>query len=130
MVRLNLMLLLTVVLSAFYLVHTQYESRRLYTQIDKARAQVRRLEAEHEHLLVQKQAQATSARVQFIASRQLQMRPANPAITQYATYSGPVPSASSIAQDRQEGVPAVAGSAVQMGEPGRVKPSAATGVIR
>ena len=83
MVRLNLLLLLAVILSSFYLVHTQYESRRLYTQIDKARAQLRRLEADHEHLQVQKQAQATSARVQAIALRQLQMKPANPAITQY-----------------------------------------------
>ena len=102
MVRLNLMLLLTVVLSAFYLVHTQYESRRLYTQIDKARAQVRRLEAEHETLQVQKQAQATSARVQFIASRQLQMRPANPAITQYVTFSGAVPSVAAAAEGRAD----------------------------
>ena len=29
MTRLNLMLLLAVLLSAFYLVHTQYESRRI-----------------------------------------------------------------------------------------------------
>jgi cell division protein FtsL len=127
MVRLNLMLLLTVVLSAFYLVHTQYESRRLYTQIDKARAQVRRLEAEHEHLQVQKQAQATSARVQFIASRQLQMRPANPAITQYATYSGPpVPSVTDATQDRVEGARPVSNT----GESPQAKQSAATGVIR
>lgn len=127
MVRLNLMLLLTVVLSAFYLVHTQYESRRLYTQIDKARAQVRRLEADLEHLQVQKQAQATSARVQFIASRQLQMRPANPAITQYATYSGVVPTA---VQDRAEGVHPVAGQAAPAGDAGQTKQSAAAGVIR
>ncbi len=130
MVRLNLMLLLTVVLSAFYLVHTQYESRRLYTQIDKARAQVRRLEAEHEHLQVQKQAQATSARVQFIASRQLQMRPANPAITQYATYSGPVPSVATATQDHVEGARPVANQAASAGESPRAKQSAATGVIR
>ena len=36
MIRLNLMLLAAVMASAFYLVHTQYESRRLYTAIDKA----------------------------------------------------------------------------------------------
>ncbi|MBY0463908.1 MAG: cell division protein FtsL [Burkholderiales bacterium] len=126
MVRLNLMLLLTVVLSAFYLVHTQYESRRLYTQIDKARAQVRRLEADHEHLQVQKQAQATSARVQFIASRQLQMRPANPAITHYVTYAGAVPSVGGAAERRLEAESAddITHQSVQG------KPSAAAGVIR
>jgi cell division protein FtsL len=95
MVRLNLMLLLAVLLSAFYLVHTQYESRRLYTQVDKARAEMRRLEAEHEQLVVQKQAQATSSRVQFIATRQLHMRPANPAITHYVAYSAGVPTVAS-----------------------------------
>lgn len=122
MVRLNLMLLLTVVLSAFYLVHTQYESRRLYTQIDKARGQERRLEADHEHLQVQKQAQATSARVQSIASRQLQMRPANPAITHYATYSGAVPAVAASQTGRAEPADAT--------QPADARPSPATGVIR
>jgi|JI10StandDraft_1071094.scaffolds.fasta_scaffold1750766_2 cell division protein FtsL len=126
MVRLNLMLLLTVVLSAFYLVHTQYESRRLYTQIDKARAQVRRLEAEHETLQVQKQAQATSARVQFIASRQLQMRPANPAITQYVTFSGGVPSVAAAVEGRGDGGRAEPTTRL----PAPTSPSVAAGVIR
>lgn len=83
MTRLNLMLLLAVLLSAFYLVHTQYESRRIYTQIDKANAQTRKLAAEHEQLQVQKRGEATSARVQHLAKTKLDMLPANPAITQY-----------------------------------------------
>lgn len=95
MIRLNLMLLAAVLASAFYLVHTQYESRRLYTAIDKANAQARRLAAEHEQLQVQKRAQATSARVQQLATRQLQMRPVNPAITQYVTLA---PGAATLAQ--------------------------------
>ncbi len=90
MIRLNLMLLVAVLASAFYLVHTQYESRRLYTAIDKANAQSRRLAAEHEQLQVQKREQAASARVQQLATRQLQMRPVNPAITQYVTLAGAV----------------------------------------
>ncbi len=88
MIRLNLMLLVAVLVSAFYLVHTQYESRRLYTAIDKANAQSRRLASEHEQLQVQKREQAASARVQQLASRQLQMRPVNPGITQYVTVAG------------------------------------------
>ena len=83
MIRLNLVLLLAVLVSAFYLVHTQYESRRLYAALDKARAQERRLDAEHEQLVVQRRAQATPARVQQLATRQLQMRPVTPGITQY-----------------------------------------------
>lgn len=89
MIRLNLVLLMAVLASAFYLVHTQYEFRRLYTAVDRAQSQSRRLEAEHEQLRVQKQAQATSARVQQIATRKLQMHPVNPAITQYVTVYTP-----------------------------------------
>jgi cell division protein FtsL len=88
MIRLNLVLLVAVLFSAFYLVHTQYESRRLYTAIDKAGAQARKLDAEHEQLQVQKRGQATSARVQQLASQKLQMRPVNPGITQYVTLAG------------------------------------------
>ncbi|HRK37019.1 MAG TPA: cell division protein FtsL [Burkholderiaceae bacterium] len=125
MVRLNLLLLLAVVLSSFYLVHTQYESRRLYTQIDKARAQLRRLDADHEHLQVQKQAQATSARVQAIALRQLQMKPANPAITQYVTYSGALPvGAATRAESGIGRADGLSGSAPQ------ASPAEASGVIR
>ena len=43
MIRLNLVLLLAVLASAFYLVHTQYESRRLYTAIDRAQANIEKL---------------------------------------------------------------------------------------
>ncbi|MBL0945626.1 MAG: cell division protein FtsL [Hydrogenophaga sp.] len=85
MIRLNLVLLLAVLASAFYLVHTQYESRRLYTALDRAQAQGKRLDVEHEQLVVQRRAQATSARVQQLASRQLQMRPVSPGITQYVS---------------------------------------------
>jgi len=84
-IRLNLMLLLAVLMSAFYLVQTQYESRRLYAQLDRAHSQGKRLAAEHEQLVVQKRAQATSARVQQLAVTQLQMRPAHPGITLYVS---------------------------------------------
>lgn len=83
MIRLNLVLLTAVIVSAFYLVHTQYKSRRLYAAIDKAQMQARRLDADHEQLQVQKREQATPARVQQLAARQLQMRPVNPGITEY-----------------------------------------------
>ena len=91
MIRLNLVLLLAVIASAFYLVHTQYESRRLYTAIDKANAQAHRLAADHEQLQVQKREQATPARVQQLAARQLKMRPVSPGITEYVTVNEPAP---------------------------------------
>ncbi len=88
MTRLNLVLLFAVLASALYLVHTQYESRRLYAEIDKARSEARQLEIEHERLQVEKRAQATPLRVEKLAKEQLQMRTATPAITQYVTLKG------------------------------------------
>lgn len=92
MTRLNLVLLLTVMLSAMYLVQVQYDSRRLYVEIERAQGEARKLEIEHERLQVEKRAQATPLRVERLAKDQLQMRPASPAITQYvATERRPQP---------------------------------------
>ena len=85
MTRLNVVLLLAVLASAIYLVHTQYESRRLFTELDRAMAEARRLETEHQRLQVEKHAQATPLRVEKIARAQLNMRTATPAITQYVS---------------------------------------------
>ena len=85
MTRLNLVLLVAVLASAIYLVHTQYESRRLFTELDRAIAEARRLETEHQRLQVEKRAQATPLRVEKIARDQLKMRTATPAITQYVS---------------------------------------------
>ena len=87
MTRLNLVLLLAVLASALYLVNVQYESRRLFTDLDKATAEAHRLEVESERLQLDKRAQATPLRVEKLARERLQMRPATPAITFYATYT-------------------------------------------
>ena len=83
MTRLNLVLLVAVLVSALYLVRTQYESRRLTTDLDKATSEARKLDTDNERLQVEKRAQATPLRVERLAKDQLQMRPATPAITQY-----------------------------------------------
>ena len=88
MTRLNLVLLLAVLASALYLVNVQYESRRLFSDLDKARSQARRLVADNERLQVEKRAQATPLRVERLAKDQLQMRTATPAITHYAAIGG------------------------------------------
>lgn len=88
MIRLNLMLLLAVLISAMYLVRVQYESRRLFGDIDRANAEAHKLHAENERLQVEKRAQATPMRVEKLAKEQLQMRSVSPAITQYVTYQG------------------------------------------
>ncbi|ADX44668.1 cell division protein FtsL [Paracidovorax avenae] len=92
MTRLSLVLLLGVLASALYLVRTQYESRLLFTELDRAIGESRRLETEHQRLQVEKRAQATPLRVEKLARDRLQMRTATPAITQYVTDDGtPVP---------------------------------------
>lgn len=83
MTRLNLVLLIAVLASALYLVRTQYESRRLYVELEKATTKNRALEAENERLQVEKRAQATPLRVEKLAKDKLQMRTVTPAITQY-----------------------------------------------
>lgn len=85
MTRLNLVLLVAVLASALYLVHTQYDSRRLTTELDKVTSEARKLETENERLQVEKRAQATPLRVEKLAKEQLQMRTASPAITQYVS---------------------------------------------
>ena len=90
MTRINLVLLLAVLFSAIYLVNVQYESRRLFTELDKARAEEHRLSSELDRLQVEKRAQATSARVEKLAREKLQMRLVLPAITTYVSYTEPV----------------------------------------
>ena len=98
MTRLNVVLLLAVLVSAIYLVHTQYESRRLFTELDRAVAEARRLETEHQRLQVEKRAQATPLRVEKIARAQLNMRTATPAITQYVSDPAGVTASASSSQ--------------------------------
>ena len=87
MTRLNLFLLLALVASALYLVNVQYQSRRLFSELDKAQSQAHRLEVDKERLRVERRAQATPARVERLAKDKLQMRSTTPAITDYVTYT-------------------------------------------
>ncbi|GGH53383.1 hypothetical protein GCM10010975_08930 [Comamonas phosphati] len=83
MLRLNLLLLLAVMASAIFLVHTQYESRKLFTELDRAEVESRRLATDQQRLQVEKRAQATPQRIETLARERLQMKSASPAITQY-----------------------------------------------
>ncbi len=81
--RLNLVLLVGVVASAMYLVQVQYQSRRLFVEVEKAQSLSRKLDTERERLEVDKRSSATPLRIEKIAKEQLQMRTATPAVTQY-----------------------------------------------
>ena len=87
MTRLNVLLVLAVLASAMVLVHSQYESRRLFMALESANKDAHRLEIERDRLEVERRAQATPLRVEKIARQQLQMKTASPAITQYVSLS-------------------------------------------
>jgi cell division protein FtsL len=87
MTRLNFVLLLALIASSLYLVRVSYDSRRLYTALDIAQNDARKLEIEHERLKSEKQSQATPLRVERVARDKLAMRTATPAVTEYVTYA-------------------------------------------
>lgn len=89
MTRLNIVLMIAVLASALYLVHVQYESRRLFTELDRASSDAHRLDVELDRLQVERRAQATPLRVERIAKEKLSMRSATPAITTYASEGVP-----------------------------------------
>lgn len=106
MIRLNLLLLIAVLGSAMYLVHTQYLSRQLFTELHRVELETRRLELDQDRLQVEKRAQATPLRIEKLAKEQLKMRTATPAITQYVRQDGTV-------------IPAVAAPAPSTTAPGQ-----------
>jgi len=91
MTRLNILLALAATASAMYLVAVQYESRRLFTELEKAHREARRLGTELERLQVEKRSQATSARVERVAHEKLQMRQVTPGITLYMNLGDALP---------------------------------------
>ncbi len=109
MSRLNLVLLLFVLASSLYLVNVQYESRQLFSDLDKARSRARQLEADNERLQVEKRAQATPLRVEKLAKEQLQMRSTTPAVTHYVTYGAASSAVASSAAASQRPGPAATG---------------------
>ena len=87
MSRVNVLLLVALLASSLYLVHVSFEGRRLFAELDRAHAEERLLDSEHERLKAKKQAQATPLRVEKTARDKLAMRTATPAVTQYVVYA-------------------------------------------
>ncbi len=83
MSRMNIVLLLVLVASSLYLVNSAYESRRLFTAIDRAQSEQRRLDHEHDRLLAERQTEARPLRVERLAREKLAMHSASPAVTQF-----------------------------------------------
>ncbi|HVO05973.1 MAG TPA: cell division protein FtsL [Burkholderiaceae bacterium] len=83
MTRTHLILLLALIFSCLALVQTQYESRRLFDETNRARDELARLDAEAQRLEAERQAQATNLRVERVAREKLSMRTVTPAVTVY-----------------------------------------------
>jgi len=83
MTKLNLLLLLVLVASSLWLVKTSYDSRRLFAELDRAKAEEGALEVQRKRLEAERQAAATHLRVERVAREKLAMRTATPAVTQY-----------------------------------------------
>jgi cell division protein FtsL len=91
MTKLNLVLVLALIASGLLLVRTSYEARRLFAELDKAKNEQRRLDAEYRRLDAERQTQATHLRVERVARDKLAMRPATPAVTAYVTDGAALP---------------------------------------
>lgn len=81
--RLNLLLLGAVIASSLLLIRSAYDARRLFAEIHKAESEAVRLEGEFKRLEAERQAQATSLRVERTAREKLAMRTVTPAVTHY-----------------------------------------------
>ena len=84
MSRLNLLLLATALFSGMVLVRSAYEARQLFTELDRAQSESRRLEADSQRLQAERHAQATNLRVEQVARERLHMRVITPALSQSA----------------------------------------------
>jgi cell division protein FtsL len=87
--RLNALVLVALVASSLVLVKSAYDARRLFGELDRERAEQKRLERDRERLEAERQAQATHLRVEQVAREKLAMRSATPAVTQYVSDPGP-----------------------------------------
>lgn len=83
--RVNLVLMALLVLSALSLVTSQYQSRHLFIELERAQAQARQLEIEWAQLQLDQSSLGTHARIESHAARVLSMVAATPERTQYLT---------------------------------------------
>lgn len=88
LLRLNILLLIVTIVSAMALVQSQYESRKLFTELDHTLAQARQLETDQQRLQVEKRAQATPLRLEQLARDKIGMQTTTPAVTVYVQEPG------------------------------------------
>ncbi|MEN3291698.1 MAG: cell division protein FtsL [Burkholderiales bacterium] len=86
--RLTLVLTAALVLCALLLVNAQYQSRRLFIELERAQAAARQLDIEWAQLQLDQSTLGNHARIEAGARRDLAMVPVTPARTQYLTAGG------------------------------------------
>jgi cell division protein FtsL len=79
----DVLLVLGLMGSCLLLVNSAYETRRLFSAIERAKAEERQLESEYKRLDAERQVQATHLRVERVARERLQMRTVTPAVTHW-----------------------------------------------
>lgn len=83
--RLNIVLAVLVVLSCIWLIRSSNESRRLFSDLEKAQARSHELQIDFERLQLDKRAQATPLRVEKLAREKLRMFNNSPTLTHYVS---------------------------------------------
>lgn len=94
--RLNILLVVILLLSSFWLVRSSHEARGLFAQLEKAQDQERQLQVDFDRLKVDRRTAATPLVVEEMVRTRLHMFNANPSVTHYVNGSGvPIPRVSS-----------------------------------
>jgi cell division protein FtsL len=83
MSRVNLLLATGLLGSCLLLVNSAYETRRLFSVIERAKSEQRQLDSEYKRLDAERQVQSTHLRVERVARERLQMRTVTPAVTHW-----------------------------------------------
>ena len=83
--RINALLTAALVVCALSVVNAQYQSRRLFIELERAQAAARQLEIEWSQLQLDQSTLAKHARIEANARRDLAMVAVTPARTQYLT---------------------------------------------
>jgi cell division protein FtsL len=78
------------------LLSTSHDARQRFAELDRARNEQGKLDAEIKRLEAEREAQATSLRVDRVARERLAMRPAHAGVMHYVT--DPRPAASEVAR--------------------------------
>ena len=87
MSRLSLLLLLVLVGSGLLLVRTSYETRRLFAEIERAKAEEQQLLADNKRLDAERRSEGTNLRIERDAREKLAMRLPGPDVTVYVSDS-------------------------------------------